>query len=94
MKLTADQYFLHELRASDVQSPNTLIFVGDSSVFVSLRDFDNAKCKQKYREQPVQMYLCQWLQRLIIPILELSFHACKMNPNPKPNRSNLNNWIQ
>ena len=36
MKLIADQYFLYDLRASDVQ---TLIFVRDSSAFARLRDF-------------------------------------------------------
>ena len=59
MKLTADQYFLYYLRASDVQS------LSYSSFFVSIRQpswfwTDNAKFKRKYYEQAVQMYLCQW----------------------------------
>ena len=57
--LTADQYFLYYLRASDVQS------LSYSSFFVSIRQpswfwTDNAKFKRKYYEQAVQMYLCQW----------------------------------
>ena len=55
MKLTADQYFLYYLRASDVQS------LSYSSFFVSIRQpswfwTDNAKFKRKYYEQAVQIY--------------------------------------
>ena len=60
MKLTADQYFLYYLRASDVQS------LSYSSFFLIIRQpswfsTDNAKFKRKYCEQAVQMYLCQWV---------------------------------
>ena len=68
MKLTADQYYY--VYFCMLEEPAMFKPLSYSSEFVSIRQSfvlstDNASFKAKTYEQAVQIYLCQWIRRVL-----------------------------